>query len=170
MLAAAAGQRALVDYDWPSASIRVRVGLHTGEPVVVDDLYAGLDVHRAARVMSAAHGGQVLVSARTADLVANEWPKELSVRDLGEHRLKDLLEPQRLYQLVGSGLELEFPPPRTLENRPTNLPVQPTPLVGREHELRELLKLVGDERVRLVTSLAQAAPARRALRSRWQRS
>jgi class 3 adenylate cyclase len=149
--AAAAAQRALAGHDWPSAPIRVRVGLHTGEPVVADNLYAGIDVHRAARVMSAAHGVQVLLSARTADLVAVELSEELSVRDLGEHRLKDLTEPQRLYQLLGEGLESEFPSLKTLENRLTNLPTQPTPLLGRERELAELLELIQDEHIRMVT-------------------
>ena len=149
--AAADAQRALAGHDWPVAPIRVRMGLHSGEPVVVDNLYAGLDVHRAARVMSAAHGGQVLLSARTAGLVGGELPRELSMLDLGEHRLKDLLEPEGLYQLVGEGLEREFPPPKTLEGRSTNLPTQPTPLVGRERELIGLAELLGNEQVRLVT-------------------
>ena len=131
--------------------MRVRMGLHTGEPMQADGLYAGLDVHRAARVMSAGHGGQVMLSARTADLVESELPDGVALRDLGEHRLKDLSLPQRLYDLVIHPLPFEFPPPKTLENRPTNLPVQSTPLIGRERELGELNELLGRGEVRLVT-------------------
>jgi class 3 adenylate cyclase len=149
--AAAAGQRALVGYRWPAEPIRVRIGLHTGEPVVADNLYAGLDVHRAARIMSAAHGGQILLSERTAGFVIDEPPDGLALRDLGEHRLKDLAQPKRLYQLLVAGLECEFLPPKTLESRKTNLPVQPTPLVGRERELDEVLALLRRDGVRLLT-------------------
>jgi class 3 adenylate cyclase len=84
-----------------------------------------MDVHRAARICAAAHGGQVLLSQATRDLV------EVPTRDLGEHRLKDLTAPQRLHQLLVAGSPDEFPPPRTLDAAATNLPVQPTPLVGR---------------------------------------
>ncbi len=110
---------------------RVRIGLHTGEAELRGERYVGLDVHRAARICSAAHGGQVLMSQSTRDLV------DADARDLGEHRLKDLLAPQRLFQLAVPGLPDEFPPPQTLERRRTNLPVQATPLVGRERELAE---------------------------------
>ena len=105
--------------------IRVRIGVHTGEPQITDEGYVGLDVHRGARICAAGHGGQVLLSQTTRELV------DVEARDLGEHRLKDLLEPQRLFQL---GSE-EFPPLKTLDW--TNLPVQATPLVGREQELAE---------------------------------
>ena len=120
--AASAGQRALAEHDWPSEPIRVRIGLHTGEPVVVDDLYAGLDVHRAARVMSAAHGGQVIMTRATTELAGDELP----LKDLGEHRLKDIAEPLWLYQLG----DAEFPPLRSLNN--SNLPTPPSPLIGRD--------------------------------------
>ena len=146
--AAAAGQRALAAYDWPDEPIRVRIGLHTGEPLIADGLYAGLDVHRAARVMSVASGGQILVSQRTADLVAADLPDPFELRDLGEHRLKDLLEPQRLWQLAGDGLAQDFPPLKTLTR--TNLPVAANPLLGRDRELADLLALLGNG-ARLVT-------------------
>jgi predicted ATPase/class 3 adenylate cyclase len=149
--AAAAAQQALAEHEWEVEPVRVRMGLHTGEPMEADGLYAGLDVHRAARVMSAGHGGQVLVSERTAGLVSDELPEATALRDLGEHRLKDLSLPQRLYDLVVEGLPADFPPPKTLENRPTNLPVQPTPLIGRERELAELLTTVRRPDVRLLT-------------------
>ena len=138
--AAAEGQRAL-----DGLPLRVRMGLHTGQPAIVGDGYVGLDVHRAARICSAAHGGQVVLSQTTRDLTGCD------TRDLGEHRLKDLSEPQRLHQLVAPGLAAELPPLKTLENRPTNLPVQATPLVGRGRELRELDALLAREDVRLAT-------------------
>jgi predicted ATPase/class 3 adenylate cyclase len=138
--AAAAGQRAL-----EGLPLRVRMGIHTGEPAIVGEHYIGLDVHRAARICAAAHGGQILLSQTTRDLT------EADARDLGEHRLKDLTQPQRLYQLVDAGLEAEFAPLRTLENRPTNLPSQTTPFVGRAGELETLLALLADTGIRLVT-------------------
>jgi predicted ATPase/class 3 adenylate cyclase len=139
--AAADAQRAL-----QRTSVKVRMGIHTGEPTRTEEGYVGVDLHRGARLMSASHGGQVLLSQTTRDLCS-----EIPSRDLGQHRLKDLSEPQRLYQLLGEALESDFPPPRTLENRPTNLPTQPTPLVGRERELADLLELLGRADVRLLT-------------------
>jgi predicted ATPase/class 3 adenylate cyclase len=138
LAAAQRAQRALGD-----GPVRVRIGIHTGEPLVTHEGYVGLDVHRAARIAGAAHGGQVLLSQTTRDLLDIDIP----VRDLGEHRLKDLSEPQRLYQLGDD----DFPSLRTLTQ--TNLPVQPTALVGRERELGELVSLVGREEARLVTLL-----------------
>ena len=141
---AAEAQRALAAHRWESKPIRVRIGIHTGEPLVSAGLYAGLDVHRAARVMGAGHGGQVLLSETTRAMVAREPPEGLSLRDLGEHRLKDLLAPQRLFQL-GEG---EFPPLKSLYR--TTLPVPATPFLGRERELREVVALLADEDVRLL--------------------
>ena len=110
----------------------VRMGLHTGEPIVTDEGYVGSDVHRAARVMSAGHGGQILLSQATARLI----DALTKLTDLGEHRLKDLSAPERLFQLG----ETAFPALNTLYQ--TNLPVVPTPLVGREHELAELVEIL----------------------------
>ena len=107
--------------DAPAGPVRVRIGIHTGDPLVTDEGYVGIDVHRAARIMSAGHGGQVVVSDETHALIDDG----LALSDLGLHRLKDLMQPQRLWQL-GSG---DFPPLKTLYQ--TNLPVQPTPLIGR---------------------------------------
>ena len=120
--------------------IRVRMGLHTGEPLVTAEGYVGMDVHRAARIASCAHGGQILVSETTRRLLELDAPG----RDLGEHRLKDLVGAERLFQL-GDG---EFPPLRTLDA--TNLPVVAIPLVGRERELEELSSLLSNE-ARLLT-------------------
>lgn len=145
--AAESGQKALAVYEWPEGQrVWVRMGLPTGEPRLLDGRYIGLDVHQAARVMAAGHGGQVLLSQSTRDLL----DERAAVRDLGEHRLKDLSAPQHLYQLQIEGLPAEFPALKTLENRPTNLPVQQTPLIGRARELREIEGLLRDE-VRLVT-------------------
>jgi predicted ATPase/class 3 adenylate cyclase len=135
--AAADAQRALADTE-----LRVRMGLHSGEAAVAETGYVGADVHRTARICSAAHGGQVVVSQTTRELVEAELPEELALRDLGEHRLKDLTRPQRLHQLLIEGLPAEFPPLRTLGQRATNLPVQRAPLIGRERELEETRELL----------------------------
>ncbi|HSS79819.1 MAG TPA: adenylate/guanylate cyclase domain-containing protein [Gaiellaceae bacterium] len=146
--AAADAQRALVSHDWVDENeIRVRMGLHTGEPRVVEGRYVGLDVHEAARVMAVAHGGQVVVSESTRVLLEDDT----SLRDLGEHRLKDIARPQRLYQLELEGLPSEFPPLASLDNRPTNLPAQPNAFIGRERELAETRDLLEREDVRLLT-------------------
>ena len=149
--AAAEAQLALASHDWPvDAVIRVRMGLHTGEPTVTADGYVGIDMHRAARVTAAAHGGQVLLSQTTRDLLPAELDG-LTFRDLGEHRLKDLSRPQRLHQLCIAGVPADFPPPRTLEGRATNLPAQPTLLLGRDQELEAVKTLLLREDTRMVT-------------------
>jgi predicted ATPase/class 3 adenylate cyclase len=121
-------------------AVRVRIGLHTGEPVVTEEGYVGIDVHRAARIAAAGHGGQVLVSETTRDLAVGD-----GLRDLGEHRLKDLTAPERIYQLGDS----DFPPLKTLYQ--TNLPVPATPFLGRDEELEAVDGLLADAEVRLLT-------------------
>jgi len=149
--AAAEGQRALAGHTWPEGrDVRVRMGIHTAEATGTSGGYVGVGVHRGARVCSAAHGGQVLVSHATHELLAGE-DTGFAFANLGEHRLKDLTEPQPLFQLVVPGLPERFPPIRTLENRPTNLPVQPTPLVGREREVAEVIELLRRPDVRAVS-------------------
>ena len=149
--AAVDAQRALASCRWPDEiGLRVRIGIHPGEPTVTDEGYVGIDVHRGARIAAAGHGGQVLLSQATRDLLPEELP-EIRIRDLGEHRLKDLTRAQRLYQLVIPELDSEFPPLKTLESRPTNLPTQATPLIGRERELQEMANLFQRADVRLVT-------------------
>src|SRR5205085_12372751 len=108
-------------------------------------------VHHAARIMSAAHGGQILLSATTRELVEHELPSEVSLRDLGEHRLKDLQRPSHLFQLVIADLPADYPPLKTLDSQPHNLPVQPTPLIGREREVAAVQQLLLREDVRLLT-------------------
>ncbi len=136
--AAVNAQRALYSARWPDGAIvRVRMGVHTGELQSTEEGYVGLDVHRAARIMSAAHGGQVLLSQTTHDLVVSELSEEVSLRDLGEYRLKDIAGLTRLFQLVVQGLPAEFPPPSTLspQRRPGNIPSLSTSFVGREQEI-----------------------------------
>jgi predicted ATPase/class 3 adenylate cyclase len=149
---AVAAQKALAAHPWPDGlALRVRIGIHTGEPTATEEGYVGIDVHRAARVMSTGHGGQVLFTQSTRDLLPEELPDAVSLRDLGEHRLKDLTHPQRLYQLLIQGLENDFPALKTLEARPTNLPIQPTALIGRKQQVTEAVTLVRREGIRLLT-------------------
>ncbi len=113
-LAAAEAQRGLAAHEWPDDGvIRIRIGMHTGEPVVSEEGYHGIGVHRAARIMAAGHGGQVLLSEATAAVLRDEEVAGVSVRDLGVHRLKDLDRPEHVYQLVAEGLEPSFPKIRT---------------------------------------------------------
>jgi predicted ATPase/class 3 adenylate cyclase len=143
-------QRRLQEHAWPDgAAVQVRIGLHTGEATLVGNEYLGLDVHRAARVASAGHGGQVLISETTRALVDHALPPGLALKDLGVHRLKDLARPERLYQLTIPGLRADFPPLKTLEATPNNLPMQLTSFVGRDDQVREAKQLLA--RSRLVT-------------------
>ncbi len=147
--AAADAQRRLAAQSWPgSLPVRVRMGLHTGEPTPVDGDYFGLDVHRAARISSAGHGGQVLLSRATQQ--AAQLPAGVTLRDMGEHRLKDLARPEWIFQLEIDGLDRDFPPLNSLET-PTNLPAGVTPLVGRDDEVATVEELLAGEDVRLVT-------------------
>jgi predicted ATPase/class 3 adenylate cyclase len=133
--------------------VRVRIGIHTGEPLVTHEGYVGLDVHRAARIAAAANGGQVVLSKTTRDLLDSNR----TLRDLGEHRLKDRIEAERLFQLGND----EFPPLRTLDS--TNLPIAASPLLGREREMAELLALLGDRRLVTVTGPGGTGKTRLAL-------
>jgi class 3 adenylate cyclase len=109
--AAVAAQGSLARVDWPDGEqVRVRMGIHTGSPRIHDHSYIGIDVHRAARIAAAAHGGQVVISDATAKLVTHSLPADVSLRDLGGHRLRDLNLPERLYQLLMPGALADFPP------------------------------------------------------------
>ena len=113
VLAAAAAQRALAEHDWPDgADLRVRMGLHTGEAAVTDERYLGVAVHHAARICSAGHGGQVLLSQSTAAVLGDEKLDGIELRELGHHQLKDFNEPERIFQVVIAGLPADFPPLR----------------------------------------------------------
>ena len=145
--AAAAAQRELHDHVWPGGrNVRVRMGLHTGQGTLGGDDYVGLDVHRAARIAGAAHGGQVLVSASTRQLSERDVAGELGFTDLGEHRLKDLTHPERIHQVVISGLPQTFPPPASLTASARNLPTNLTSFVGRTSEIAEIGALIRQER------------------------
>ncbi len=147
---AATVQRMLAQHGWPQgAHVRVRIGLHTGEAALVGNEYLGLEVHRAARIAAAAHGGQVLVSQTTRAIVEDALTDGMRLKDLGMHRLKDLARAERLYQLTIEGLPAEFPALRTIENAPNNLPTQLTSFIGRDDQVREAKALLA--RSRLVT-------------------
>src|SRR3989440_10996126 len=149
---AAAVQEMLAKHAWPQdGQVRVRIGLHTGEATLVGNEYLGLDVHRAARVASAAHGGQGLVSGTTRALVEHALPPGLTLKDLGLHRLKDMARPERLFQLSVGGLLSEFPALKTLEATPNNLPTQLTSFIGRDDQVREAKQLLTRSRLLTLT-------------------
>jgi predicted ATPase/class 3 adenylate cyclase len=149
---AAAVQKTLAQHAWPNdGQVRVRIGLHTGEATLVGNEYLGLDVHRAARVASAGHGGQVLMSETTRVLVDHALPPGLTLKDLGMHRLKDLARPERLFQLTVESLPDDFPPLKTLEATPNNLPTQLTSFIGRADQVREAKQLLSRSRLLTLT-------------------
>ncbi len=138
--AAVDAQRALAAHEWPGGvRLRVRMGIHTGEPTVGGERYVGLGVHRAARIAAVGHGAQVLVSATTRELLRDDPPPDVSLQDLGEHQLKDMDEPERIYQLAAPGLETEFPPLKT---------AAPALAAGREGELVEAAQETVEELAR----------------------
>ena len=142
--AAIAAQLALLAHEWPdSVTVRARMGLHTGEALNVDERYVGMDVHRAARITAAGHGGQVLLSRTARDLLGSSLPNGVTLRDLGEHRLKDLPEPERVFQAVSPDLPSDFPPLRSLDAWPNNLPRQLSSFVGRTQALLNVDALLG---------------------------
>jgi predicted ATPase/class 3 adenylate cyclase len=164
LTAAVEGQRALECYAWPDdARLRVRIGLHTGEALLRGNDYIGHEVHRAKRICDAGHGGQVLMSETTRDLIGSHTPFEASIRELGSHRLKDLSEPQAIFQVVAEGLQADFPKLRTLEAVPHNLPVQLTSFVGRESELEEVSALLGRTRLLTITGAGGCGKTRLAI-------
>ncbi len=145
-------QQALHDEMWPETGpLRVRMGIHVGEAQLRDGDFYGPSVNRAARIMAAGHGGQVLLSSRAADLVKSGLPREARLRDLGQHRLKDLSQPEHVYQLVHPTLASEFPPLATLSHRPNNLPTQTSEFVGRGAQLATVRDLLDASGIRLVT-------------------
>ena len=150
--AAIEAQQALDTQTWPDDSpIRVRMGIHTGEGRLGGDNYVGIDVHRAARIAATGHGGQVLLSEATRALVSSQLPAGVTVRDLGSHRLKDMPEPERIWQLEIEGLPTEFPAIRSLDARPNNLPLPAASLIGRTAELAAIVDLVRAERLVTLT-------------------
>lgn len=154
-LAAVEVQRALSEEDWPDdVVLKVRIGLHTGEVYPVSDTsigYVGIDVHRAARISEAASGGQILMSSSTmAELDKDKIAEKGSVRFLGSHRLKDLSFPEHLYEVQIAGLSVEFPPIKSIDNHPTNLPKATNSFVGRQSDISAITSLLTSDQ-RLVT-------------------
>ncbi|MGH2453210.1 MAG: tetratricopeptide repeat protein [bacterium] len=146
--ATVAAQQAVAGHTWPDGlSLRVRMGIHTGEPVFTGARYVGLDVHRGARIGAAGHGGQVLLSERACALSRDAFPDGVAVRDLGDHRLKGLAQAEHIYQLIIPGFPADFPPLKTLEVPTTNLPELLTSFVGREREVSEVIRMVAGNRL-----------------------
>src|SRR5687768_16944386 len=154
--ASLAAQRAIEAEGWTARlgqerTVRVRMALHTGDAQERDGDYFGPSLNRVARLLSAGHGEQILLSLPTEELVRDALPEWVSLRDLGDRRLKDLIRPERIYQVCAPDLRDAFPPLRTLDGRKHNLPVQPTPLVGREAELEEVRRRLRRAETRLLT-------------------
>jgi predicted ATPase/class 3 adenylate cyclase/Tfp pilus assembly protein PilF len=146
-------QRELQQETWPQelGFVTIRAALHTGTPDEWDGDYFGQPVNRVARLLSAGHGGQILLSLSTYELVRDQLPQGVELVDLGERRLKDLFRPEHVYQVLADGLPSDFPPLNTLDARPNNLPAQPNSLVGREKEVRQVASLFRSKEVRLLT-------------------
>jgi predicted ATPase/class 3 adenylate cyclase len=162
--AALAAQLALRKYAWQyDASLRVRMGLHTGEPVSGAGDYVGLDLHRAARICAAGHGSQVLLSQAVKVLAASDLPPRVSLQDLGIHRLKDLREPEHLFQIVHPDLPNTFPPLESLDLFPNNLPRQLTSFIGRKDETAEVKRLLSTACLVTLTGAGGAGKTRLAL-------
>ncbi|HLW59821.1 MAG TPA: tetratricopeptide repeat protein [bacterium] len=163
--AAVAAQRALRAHRWPEdARLQVRMGMHTGEPVAVADEYIGLDLHRAARICGAGHGGQILLSGATAGLTEERLPDGASLRDLGMHRLKDLRSPERLFQVVHPDLQAEFPPLASSGIFAHNLPHPVSSFVGRDREIVEVTRLISTSRLVTLTGAGGCGKTRLALK------
>ncbi len=150
--AAVAAQRAVAAEQWGEAGpLRVRMALHTGAAQSRDEDYFGPTLNRVARVLSTGYGGQILLSVATLELVRDDLPAGVSVQDLGEHTLKDLLRPEHIYQLTSSDLAGDFPPLKSLSRTSHHLPVQPTAFLGRQQEVASVCELLRRPEVRLLT-------------------
>ncbi len=164
--AAVGAQRAIATHPWPEGiSVRVRMGLHTGTPIPTASGYVGLDVHRAARIMSAGYGGQILLSQGTRDLLEPDLPGRVTLQDLGEHRLKDLTRPEHIFQVIVPGLPADFPPLKALDMISHNLPVQLTSFIGREREIEDVKSLLARTRLLTLTGTGGAGKTRLAIQA-----
>jgi class 3 adenylate cyclase len=152
-------QRRMALHDWPAdVDVAIRIAVHSGDVHILDNDYVGLPLHVAARVRSATHGGQIIITEATRQLVA-----EVETLDLGDHRLKDLPSTNRLHQVVATGLAKSFPPPITLTTLPNNLPIETDSSVGRRHEVVELTKALGTWRLVTLTGMGGTGKTRLAL-------
>jgi predicted ATPase/class 3 adenylate cyclase len=169
LTAAYAAQRALNNEPWGDVQpVKVRMALHTGETEERIDDYVGPLLNRVARLMSVAYGGQVLMTHVTYELVRDHLPEGARLRDLGEHRLKDIDRPERIYQLVAEGLPQEFPALKTLDAHPNNLPTKLTSFVGRDEELREVKDLLSSTRLLTLTGQGGVGKTRLAVQAARQ--
>jgi predicted ATPase/class 3 adenylate cyclase len=162
--AAVAAQHALATERWgETGALRVRIGLHTGEAEFRAGDYYGGALNRAARLMNTAHGGQIVLSRATQELLRDDLVDEFDLVDLGEHRLRDLSRPERVFQVSAPGLLADFPPLRSLDAVPGNLPVQVTSFVGREQDLERVAATLGEARVVTLTGVGGVGKTRLAL-------
>ena len=147
--AAIDGQRTIYSEPWPAeiGEVRVRMALHTGVTEEREGDYVGPLLNRVARLLSAGYGGQVLLTQSTYELLRDILPPGITLKDMGEHRLKDLQQPERIFQLSAPDLTSEFPPLKTLDTLPNNLPIQLTSFIGREREMEEVKQLLGNTRL-----------------------
>jgi predicted ATPase/class 3 adenylate cyclase len=149
--ASLAAQRALTAHAWGELSITSRMAMHSGAAEQRGGDYYGPALNRAARLMEAGHGGQILLSLATEELVRDHLPASIALRDMGERRLKDLIRPEHVFQVIAPDLRADFPPLKTLDARPNNLPAQTTPFIGREKEIRAIREQLSNANVRLLT-------------------
>ena len=157
--AALDAQEALEKEEWDLPTpIRVRMAIHSGKAELRDGDYYGQTLNRAARLLSSGHGGQTLISHATLELAINPLDSLIETKDMGEHRLKDLIRPERIYQINKKGTHIDFPPLNTLNNRNHNIPPQSTSFVGREEQLTQITRSfypddTNSANVRLITLL-----------------
>jgi predicted ATPase/class 3 adenylate cyclase len=162
--AAADAQRAMRAHPWPQGvEVRVRIGLHTGAPLATQTRYVGIDVHRVARICQAAWGGQVLLTEEARDALAGSLAGEFTLKDLGPHRLRGLQRAEQVFQLLHDALPAEFPPVRSLDSLPNNLPRQLSAFVGREREMARVRDLVETSRLVTLTGAGGCGKTRLAL-------
>src|SRR5690348_3564380 len=141
-------QQAIGNEPWPAgAEMAVRIAVHTGEAELTAGHYVGASLYRCARLMATAHGGQVLISGATEEVMAGGLPEGAQLRDLGRHRLRDFTRPMQVYQLIHADLQSEFPPLNSLELERTNLPEQLTSFVGRQSDLTGIQKALKQSRL-----------------------
>lgn len=157
-------QKVVLNHPWPErAPLRVRIGIHTGTPALVHGQYVGLDVHRAARISSAGHGGQIILSAATHDLIEADMLDGVALRDLGMHRLKDLQAWEHIYQVMQADLPAVFPPLQSLDTLPNNLPRKLTSFIGREREIGEVKHALASSTLLTIVGAGGAGKTRLAL-------